>query len=138
MSYQQNPLLNHPHFRKIKDLNEGTFGFVQLATDTRKNEPVRLQLFTKITARLALHCWQRIMHSANILYSIISSLLYFASTRNPLRSPVLCLLSVMPTPGRYKDIKYRHTWWHNSSPESRAAPSQHWMCLPSTVWTGYR
>ena len=40
MSYQQNPLLNHPHFKKLKDLNEGTFGFVQLATDTRKNEQV--------------------------------------------------------------------------------------------------
>ena len=40
MSYQQNPLLNHPHFKKLKDLNEGTFGFVQLATDTRKSEQV--------------------------------------------------------------------------------------------------
>lgn len=42
MSYQQDPLLNHPHFRKIKDLNEGTFGFVQLAKDVRRNEPVSL------------------------------------------------------------------------------------------------
>ena len=41
MSYQQDPLLNHPHFKKIKDLNEGTFGFVQLARDTRRDEPVR-------------------------------------------------------------------------------------------------
>ncbi len=44
MSYQQDPLLNHPHFKKIKDLNEGTFGFVQLAKDTRKDEPVRTLL----------------------------------------------------------------------------------------------
>lgn len=42
MSYQQDPLLNHPHFKKMKDLNEGTFGFVQLAKDTRKDEPVSL------------------------------------------------------------------------------------------------
>lgn len=42
MSFQQNPLLNHVHFRKIKDLNEGTFGFVQLATDTRNNQQVRM------------------------------------------------------------------------------------------------
>ena len=40
MSYQQDPLLNHPHFKKIKDLNEGTFGFVQLAKDIRRDEPV--------------------------------------------------------------------------------------------------
>ena len=40
MSFQQNPLLNHVHFKKIKDLNEGTFGFVQLATDTRNGQQV--------------------------------------------------------------------------------------------------
>lgn len=47
MSYQQNPLLNHPHFKKIKDLNEGTFGFVQLATDTRKNELVAIKFLER-------------------------------------------------------------------------------------------
>lgn len=51
MSYQQDPLLNHPHFKKVKDLNEGTFGFVQLANDTRKDEPVSLN-----PAAMALAC----------------------------------------------------------------------------------
>lgn len=45
MSFQQNPLLNHAHFRKIKDLNEGTFGFVQLATDTRTGQQAIFPFF---------------------------------------------------------------------------------------------
>jgi len=47
MSYQQDPLLNHPHFKKVKDLNEGTFGFVQLANDTRKDEPVAIKFLER-------------------------------------------------------------------------------------------
>lgn len=51
MSYQQDPLLNHPHFKKIKDLNEGTFGFVQLARDIRRDEPASLHSEVKLSPK---------------------------------------------------------------------------------------
>ncbi|PNH07033.1 Serine/threonine-protein kinase SRK2C [Tetrabaena socialis] len=32
------PLVGHPRYEKIKDLNSGTFGFVQLARDKATGE----------------------------------------------------------------------------------------------------
>lgn len=37
----QEPLAGHPRYRPLRDLNSGTFGFVQLALDTKTNEEVR-------------------------------------------------------------------------------------------------
>jgi serine/threonine-protein kinase SRK2 len=34
-------LAGHMHYRKLQDLNEGTFGVVMLAQDVRTNEEVR-------------------------------------------------------------------------------------------------
>ena len=34
-------LAGHAHYRKLQDLNEGTFGVVMLAQDVRTNEEVR-------------------------------------------------------------------------------------------------
>lgn len=39
--YLDDPLTAHPRYRKIRDLNEGTFGVVVLAQDVRIKEPVR-------------------------------------------------------------------------------------------------
>lgn len=38
--YLEDPLFGHTRYRKIKDLNEGTFGIVLLALDIRSNEQV--------------------------------------------------------------------------------------------------
>ena len=38
--YLEDPLFGHTRYRKIKDLNEGTFGIVLLALDVRTNEQV--------------------------------------------------------------------------------------------------
>lgn len=38
--YLEDPLYGHTRYRKIKDLNEGTFGIVLLALDIRSNEQV--------------------------------------------------------------------------------------------------
>lgn len=48
--YLEDPLFSHTRYRKIKDLNEGTFGIVLLALDIRSNEqviafPSLLQIF---------------------------------------------------------------------------------------------
>lgn len=42
--YLEDPLVGHPRYRKVKDLNEGTFGIVLLAIDARTNEQVRAGL----------------------------------------------------------------------------------------------
>lgn len=34
------PLEGHPRYKKLEELNEGTFGFVQLALDTKTNTQV--------------------------------------------------------------------------------------------------
>ena len=44
--YLDDPLTAHPRYRKIRDLNEGTFGVVVLAQDVRIKEPVRCLLST--------------------------------------------------------------------------------------------
>jgi serine/threonine-protein kinase SRK2 len=38
--FLDDPLVGHPRYRRIKDLNEGTFGIVLLALDARTNEQV--------------------------------------------------------------------------------------------------
>lgn len=38
--YLDNPLYGHSRYRKLKDLNEGTFGIVVLAVDIRSKEQV--------------------------------------------------------------------------------------------------
>ena len=35
------PLADHPRYTKLKDLNKGSYGFVQLAHDKIANEDVR-------------------------------------------------------------------------------------------------
>ncbi len=47
-------LAGHPRYRKLNDLNEGTFGVVMLALDTATNEQVRL--FTRTPALCAGIC----------------------------------------------------------------------------------
>lgn len=42
--YLEDPLFGHTRYRKIKDLNEGTFGIVLLALDIRSNEQVNAPL----------------------------------------------------------------------------------------------
>ncbi len=39
--YLDDPLYGHSRYRKLKDLNEGTFGIVVLAIDVRSKEQVR-------------------------------------------------------------------------------------------------
>ena len=40
--YLDDPLYGHSRYRKLKDLNEGTFGIVLLAMDVRSKEQVGL------------------------------------------------------------------------------------------------
>ncbi len=42
-------LEGHPRYRKLKDLNEGTFGVVMLALDVATNERVRSGASTRIS-----------------------------------------------------------------------------------------
>ena len=37
-------MAGHPRYQKVKDLNEGTFGFVQLGFDKKTNAQVGLRL----------------------------------------------------------------------------------------------
>ena len=41
------PLEQHPRYRKIKDLNEGTFGFVQLALDLHNSQQVAIKFIER-------------------------------------------------------------------------------------------
>lgn len=41
------PLAGHPRYRPIRDLNSGTFGFVQLALDTQTNEQVAIKFLER-------------------------------------------------------------------------------------------
>ena len=41
------PLADHPRYTKLKDLNKGSYGFVQLAHDKIANEDVRSSLRTR-------------------------------------------------------------------------------------------
>ena len=45
-------LEGHPRYKKLKDLNEGTFGVVMLALDQFTNERVRLTWRTMTNYRL--------------------------------------------------------------------------------------
>ncbi len=45
--YLEDPLFSHTRYRKIKDLNEGTFGIVLLALDIRSNEQVMAPPFCR-------------------------------------------------------------------------------------------
>ena len=40
VSEREDPVAGHPRYQKIKDLNEGTFGFVQLGFDKKTNAQV--------------------------------------------------------------------------------------------------
>ena len=42
MSFHE-PLMEHTRFRKVKDINAGSFGFVQLAVDLEHGEQVRVE-----------------------------------------------------------------------------------------------
>ena len=44
VSEREDPVAGHPRYQKVKDLNEGTFGFVQLGFDKRTNAQVGLRL----------------------------------------------------------------------------------------------
>ena len=44
VSEREDPVAGHPRYQKIKDLNEGTFGFVQLGFDKKTNAQVGLSL----------------------------------------------------------------------------------------------
>ena len=51
--YLDDPLYGHSRYRKLKDLNEGTFGIVLLAMDVRSKEQVSILQCTsplKLTA----------------------------------------------------------------------------------------
>ena len=53
--YLDDPLYGHSRYRKLKDLNEGTFGIVLLAMDVRSKEQVSILQCTsplKFTALL--------------------------------------------------------------------------------------
>ncbi|KAK9829253.1 hypothetical protein WJX72_004786 [[Myrmecia] bisecta] len=41
------PLLTHPRYQKIRDLNKGTFGFVQLAMDRETGEQLAIKLIER-------------------------------------------------------------------------------------------
>lgn len=41
------PLANHPRYRKIKDINKGSFGFVVLAENVETREQVAIK-FTRV------------------------------------------------------------------------------------------
>ncbi|KAK9790565.1 hypothetical protein WJX73_007374 [Symbiochloris irregularis] len=43
----QEPLAGHPRYRPLRDLNSGTFGFVQLALDTKTNEEVAIKFLER-------------------------------------------------------------------------------------------
>lgn len=45
--YLEDPLFAHTRYRKIKDLNEGTFGIVLLALDIRSNEQVAIKFLER-------------------------------------------------------------------------------------------
>lgn len=59
------PLEGHPKYKKICDLNRGTYGFVQLAQDVQTNELVAVKFIERGekvsmcifgTALCSLHC----------------------------------------------------------------------------------
>lgn len=41
------PLAGHPRYRKVKDINKGSFGFVVLAENLETNEHVAIK-FTRV------------------------------------------------------------------------------------------
>jgi serine/threonine-protein kinase SRK2 len=41
------PLESHPKYEKVKDLNSGTFGFVQLCKDKTTNELVAIKFIER-------------------------------------------------------------------------------------------
>ena len=49
--YLDDPLTAHPRYRKLRDLNEGTFGVVVLAQDVRIKEPVRCSRCLQLVGR---------------------------------------------------------------------------------------
>jgi serine/threonine-protein kinase SRK2 len=41
------PLAGHPKYRKIRDLGEGSYGFVQLARDMQANQDVAIKFWQR-------------------------------------------------------------------------------------------
>eukprot|EP00891_Asterochloris_glomerata_P000851 jgi/Astpho2/851/Aster-00699 len=47
VSEREDPVAGHPRYQKVKDLNEGTFGFVQLGFDKRTNAQVAIKFLER-------------------------------------------------------------------------------------------
>ena len=54
-----NPLEGHPRYKTSRDLNSGTFGFVQLAVDMQTQQQVRRGRHLCISVCIGLFVWSR-------------------------------------------------------------------------------